>query len=88
MPTNTSPHYMRNYARKHPEKWSNPKEIHKRSERNAARAEFAKKMGVSPKGLNGDVDHKKPLSHGGKSDLSNLRLVSAHKNRRWRKQGK
>lgn len=76
---------MAEYARKHPEKWNNPTEIKKRTERNAARADFAKKMGVSPKALNGDVDHKKPLRSGGKSELSNLRLISEHKNRGWRR---
>ena len=76
---------MAAYARANPEKWNNPKEIHKRTERNAARAEFAKKLGVLPTSLKGDVDHKKPLRSGGKSELSNLRLISEHKNRGWRR---
>jgi 5-methylcytosine-specific restriction endonuclease McrA len=85
MPTNTTPHYMNNYYKKHKDKWLNPEETHKRVERNKARAAFAKKLGVSPKQLNGDVDHKKPLRDGGKSTLSNLRLTTEKKNRGWRK---
>jgi len=79
---------MNKYAKKHPEKWGSPKEIAKRSERNSARAAFAKKLGVSPKSLNGDVDHKVPLRHGGSSGLKNLRLQSETKNRGWRRKGK
>lgn len=79
------PGYQNHYAKLHPEKWNNPKEIHKRVERNKARAQFAEKLGVSPKALKGDVDHKKPLRNGGKTVLSNLRLISPAKNRGWRK---
>lgn len=84
MPTNKKG-YMNAYAKAHPEKWNNPTEVHKRTERNKARAEFAKKMGVSPKQLNGDVDHIKPLRNGGPTTTSNLRLVSEKKNRGWRR---
>ena len=83
MPTNKKG-YMAAYARANPSKWNNPKEIAKRSERNSARAAFAKKVGVSPKALAGDVDHKRPLRSGGSSALSNLRLTSVKKNRGWR----
>jgi len=84
MPTNPRG-YMSQYAKKHPEKWNNKKEIRKRVERNRARALFAKKMGVSPKALNGDVDHAKPLRSGGKTTINNLRLLSPRQNRGWRK---
>lgn len=79
---------MRDYARANPSKWNNPTEIHKRTERNKARHDFAEKMGVSPKSLNGDVDHKKPLRSGGKTVLSNLRLVSEKVNRGWKRGSK
>jgi hypothetical protein len=88
MPTNKPKSYMNEYYKKNKEKWLNPTETHKRVERNKARHDFAEKVGVSPKNLNGDVDHKKPLRNGGSSDLGNLRLTSAHKNRGWRKGAK
>jgi 5-methylcytosine-specific restriction endonuclease McrA len=87
MPTNP-PGYQNKYYKANKSKWNNPTETAKRVDRNAARADFAKKMGVSPTDLKGDVDHKKPLRNGGSSKLSNLQLIPASKNRGWKARGK
>lgn len=52
-----------------------------RAMRNKARAMVATKKGVSPKQLNGDVGHKKAVSRGGKSVLSNLFVQNPTDNR-------
>jgi 5-methylcytosine-specific restriction endonuclease McrA len=52
----------------------------KRAARNRARYQLEKE-GVVRKGDGKDVDHKKPLSKGGTNKRSNLRAVSASKNR-------
>ena len=54
--------------------------IKKRSERNKARA-LLMKEGKVHKGDGKDVDHKKPLSKGGATTKSNLRVKSASANR-------
>lgn len=62
------------------EKSKRPNRVHDRAERNKARAELMKAGEVS-KGDGKDVDHKKPLSKGGKTIPSNLRAVPASENR-------
>ena len=57
-----------------------PDIIKKRSERNKARA-LLMKEGKVHKGDGKDVDHKKPLSKGGTTTKSNLRVKSASANR-------
>jgi hypothetical protein len=52
-----------------------------RAQRNAARSEVAKKNGVKPTALKGDVGHKKAVSRGGKNSLSNLFVQSPSANR-------
>ena len=52
----------------------------KRAQRNKARR-MLEREGVVHKGDGKDVDHKKPLSKGGTTTRSNLRAVSASKNR-------
>jgi 5-methylcytosine-specific restriction endonuclease McrA len=52
----------------------------KRAERNKARR-IMEREGVVHKGDGKDVDHKTPLSKGGKTVRSNLRAVSASTNR-------
>jgi hypothetical protein len=52
----------------------------KRAERNKARR-MMEKAGVVHKGDNMDIDHRTPLSKGGKTVRSNLRAVPASKNR-------
>ena len=62
------------------EKTSKPKRVKQRAERNKARA-IMEKAGKVSKGDGKDVDHKKPLSKGGSTTKSNLRVQSASKNR-------
>lgn len=52
----------------------------KRAQRNKARR-MLEREGVVHKGDGKDVDHKKPLSKGGTTTRSNLRAISASKNR-------
>ena len=52
-----------------------------RAQRNAARSTVAKKQGVKPTSLNGDVGHKKAVSKGGKYGLENLFVQSPTANR-------
>lgn len=57
-----------------------PKEVAKRVARNKARRE-AIKEGKVRVGDGKEIDHKKPLSKGGSTDKSNLRVVPMAKNR-------
>ena len=59
---------------------SKPEVKKKRAEQNAARRELAKE-GLVHKGDGKDVDHKRPLSHGGSTSRTNLRVVPASQNR-------
>ena len=59
---------------------SRPANVKKRMARNNARAELARE-GKVKKGDGKDVDHKRPLSKGGGNGRSNLRVLSAHRNR-------
>ena len=54
----------------------------KRAERNQARA-IMEKEGLVHKGDGKDVDHKKPLSKGGTTTRSNLKVKSATANRSY-----
>lgn len=63
------------YEDKHPER------AKARAQRNAARATVAKKNGVKPTALKGDVGHKKAISRGGKNGLANLFVQNAGANR-------
>ena len=63
------------YEKKHPERDK------ARVARNKARALVAKKNGVKPTQLKGDVGHKKAISKGGESKLANLFVQSASSNR-------
>ncbi len=60
-----------------------PANVKKRVENNAARRQLMKE-GLVKKGDGKDVDHKKPLRSGGTNARSNLRAISASKNRGWR----
>ena len=57
-----------------------PAQVKNREERNKARAHLMKEGRVS-KGDGKDVDHIKPLSKGGASTKSNLKVKSASANR-------
>ena len=59
---------------------SKPSERKKRSERSVARVK-SNKAGTTHKGDGKDLDHKVPLSKGGSTARSNLRVVSASSNR-------
>ena len=52
-----------------------------RAMRNSARSTVAKKNGVAPTALKGDVGHKKAVSKGGANGLANLFVQSAASNR-------
>lgn len=57
------------------------KRLKDRAKRNAARAEVAKKKGVKPTSIAGDIGHKKAVSRGGKNSLSNLFVQNPGQNR-------
>ena len=57
------------------------KRIKDRAQRNAARAEVAKKLGKKPTQIRGDVGHKKAVGRGGKNGLSNLFVQNPSANR-------
>ena len=63
------------------EKKNKPSRVKDRAARNKARAMVAKKNGVKPTQLNGDVGHKKAISRGGKSTLANLFIQNPGENR-------
>jgi len=61
-----------------------PEQIKKRATRNAARA-VMEKEGRVHKGDGKDVDHKQPLSKGGSTSRSNLRVKTASANRSYKR---
>lgn len=63
---------------------SQPEQKKKRAMRNAARREMEEK-GLVHKGDGKDVDHKRMLRDGGSNAEGNLRVVSAEKNRGWKR---
>ena len=70
----------RPYKKEYEQYQGKPEQIKQRAKRNAARAELMKDGRVS-KGDGKDVDHIKPLSKGGTSNKSNLKVKSASANR-------
>lgn len=72
----------RDYKHEYETYQSKPDQIKKRTARNKARAEMAKK-GLVSKGDGKDVDHINPLSKGGTTTAGNLRVKSAHANRSY-----
>lgn len=76
--------YMRNgkrdYKREYKEYHARPEQRKNRSERTVARVQ-SNASGKTHKGDGRDLDHKVPLSKGGSSAKSNLRVVSASTNR-------
>ena len=59
-----------------------------RAQRNAARSTVAKKKGVKPTSLDGDVGHKKAVSRGGQNGLANLFVQNPSANRSFRRNAK
>lgn len=70
----------RDYKREVKEYTSRPEVVKKRVEQNKARR-MAEKEGLVKKGDGKEVDHRKPLSKGGTTTKSNLRVVPAKENR-------
>ena len=59
-----------------------------RAQRNAARSAVAKKNGVKPTALKGDVGHKKAVSKGGSNGLANLFVQDPGANRSFSRTAK
>jgi hypothetical protein len=58
-----------------------PKAIKARAGNVKARRLMAKKLGVKPTQLHGDVHHVHAQKNGGKTTMGNLKMMSVHKNR-------
>lgn len=71
---------VRNYKMENEKYNSRPENIKKRSERTVVRRQ-ANASGLTSKGDGKDLDHIKPLSKGGTSARSNLRVTSQAANR-------
>ena len=79
----------RNYNKeKNWEKTKKPKRLKDRAMRNKARALVAKKEGVKPTQVKGDVGHKKAISKGGKNGLANLFIQNPSANRSFSRNAK
>lgn len=76
----SSKNYVRDY--KQEAATESPERKKQRAERNAAR-QTLEHMGLVRKGDGKDVDHRVPLSQGGSTAVSNLRVRSAHANRSY-----
>ena len=76
--TNGKRDYKRELNWEHKKK---PNRVKDRAQRNAARAKVAKKDGVKPTALKGDVGHKKAVGRGGKNSLANLFVQNPSANR-------
>lgn len=83
--TNGKRDYKRELNWEHTKKKSRVKD---RAQRNAARATVAKKNGVKPTSLKGDVGHKKAVSKGGKNGLANLFIQNPGSNRSFSRNAK
>jgi len=74
----------RPYKKEYEQYDGTPEVKKKRSARNKARRTMEKE-GLVHKGDGKDVDHKQPLSKGGATDRSNLRVKSASANRSYKR---
>jgi len=74
--TNGKRDYKKEYAKYH----SRDEQIKNRTARTTARRQ-ANAAGTTSKGDGKDLDHRRPLSKGGSTGKSNLRVVSASSNR-------
>ena len=66
----------RDYKQEYRDYHGKPEQIKERAQRNAARADMGLKVG-DPR----EVDHKRPISHGGTNSKQNLRAISQGTNR-------
>jgi 5-methylcytosine-specific restriction endonuclease McrA len=82
----SSKNYKRDYQQENKYK-STPEQIHARVVRNRNRREGLAK-GIVHKGDGKEIDHKVPLSKGGASGGSNLRVVSASSNDSFKRNSK
>lgn len=73
---------MRDYKAEYQNYDGTPAVKKKRAQRNKARR-MLEREGVVTKGDGLDIDHKKPLSKGGKTTRNNLRAIPASKNRSY-----
>ena len=79
----SSPNYKRDYSKGGEGKYdSSPARKKARAARNKARRQLTRE-GLVRKGDGKDVDHKKPISKGGATSRSNLRVLSAKDNRSY-----
>lgn len=74
----------RNYKQEYARYQGKPEQIKNRGLRNKARSQEVA-AGKAHKGDGKDVDHIKPLVKGGGTSLSNLRVVSEHDNRSFKR---
>jgi hypothetical protein len=77
----------RPYDKEYAQYQGTPEQKKNRAKRNAARAKLMKEGRVH-KGDGKDVDHKVPLSKGGSTAKSNLRVKSASANRGYKRSSK
>jgi len=75
----------RDYRREYDNYQGKPEQIKNRAKRNSARAKMIA-AGRVRKGDGKDVDHKVPLSKGGSTKTSNLKVTSVHANRSYKRQ--
>lgn len=80
----SSPNYKRNVKEEYENYGSKPEIKKRRAQQNKARR-MLEREGVVSKGDGKDVDHKKPLSKGGTTTRSNLRVKSASANRSYKR---
>ena len=79
----SSPNYKREYSKSGEGKYdASPARKKARAARNKARRQLTRE-GLVRKGDGKDVDHKKPISKGGATSRSNLRVLSAKDNRSY-----
>ena len=72
----------RDYKKEYDSYHAKPEQIKNRAQRNKARG-MLESEGVVHKGDGKDVDHKQPLSKGGATTRSNLKVKSATANRSY-----
>ena len=74
----------RDYKKEYADFHGKPEQVKKRGLRVKARR-IMEGEGLASKGDGKDVDHKTPLSKGGKTTLGNLRVKTAHANRSFKR---
>jgi len=80
----SSPNYKRDYKQEYANYDGTEAVKKKRAQRNKARR-MLEREGVVHKGDGKDVDHKKPLSKGGTTTRSNIRVKDASANRSYKR---